>query len=153
MNIDQSVFGIDPNKLADEWVVHSQRIFEYSMEAANARMRYEEAKRRDEIIRADVSLAVRKNPEAFGLSKLTEGLIDAIVTTEESVKESVERVIECKNELDVLTAAVTALEVKKKGLECLVQLHLSAYYASPNDSKVMNTGIGLKAKGDYKQIS
>ncbi|MDR2170706.1 MAG: hypothetical protein LBP59_11235 [Planctomycetaceae bacterium] len=133
IEIDAAHFEIDSDNLAEEWVNHPQRVYNYTAKAANARMRYEEAKRQEEVLRADTSLEIRKNPESYGLTKVTEGLIEAALLADDAVKAAAQHVIRCKYDLDIVTAAINALESKKKGLECLVQLHVTAYYAAPND--------------------
>jgi hypothetical protein len=141
--INAADFTIDPSRLDDEWVNHSSKVFEYAVRAADARREYEEAKRRDEVLRADKSLAIRKNPEEYGLSKVTEGTIDAAIISHGDVVDSAYELIRRKNELDVLMAAVTALDHKKKGLECLVSLHATAYYSNPSESRI--------ERGDYNK--
>ena len=136
IGIDQEHFTVDEHRLAEEWVEHPSRVFYYASLAANIQMRLEEARRHDDVLRADLSLSVRKNPEKFGLQKTTEGLIEAIITADEAIQESAISIISLKNELDLVKAAVSALECKKKALECIVQLHATSYFASPRSPKV-----------------
>jgi response regulator RpfG family c-di-GMP phosphodiesterase len=141
MKIDTEHFVVDETRLAEEWIAHPQRVFEYAQFAANARASLDEAKRKDEVIRAEVGLTVRRHPEDYGLSKVTEGLIESIIITDKDVQESAKKIIEYKHKLDVIMAAVTAMENKKKALECIVQLHATAYFANPRNPESLESKI------------
>lgn len=135
IGIQSEHFAVDEQHLVEEWVEHPSRVFYYATLAANIQMSLEEAKRFDEVLRADLSLDVRKNPEAFGLQKTTEGLIEAIIQSDGRVQSSAKKIIRLKNELDLAKAAVSALESKKKALESIVQLHMTSYFANPKTLK------------------
>jgi hypothetical protein len=133
--IQSEHFCVDEHHLVEEWVEHPSRVFYYARLAADIQMDLEEARRLDEVLRADLSLAVRKNPETFGLQKTTEGLIEAVIQSDDQVQSSAKKIIKLKNELDLAKAAVSALESKKKALESIVQLHMTSYFANPKSPK------------------
>jgi hypothetical protein len=128
-------FAVDDQQLIEEWMRHPSRVYQYTSLTADLQMQLDMARRRDEVLRADLSLTIRKNPEQFGLQKLTEGVIEAAIAVDEEVRASANKIIKLKNELDLAKAAVSALEAKKKALECIVQLHMTSYYANPKTPK------------------
>jgi len=83
-----------------------------------------------DFIKADLSLKIRKNPETYGLSgKVTEGSIDAVITTSNEYQGAVTTYIEADklaNEASVLLAAV---EQRKSMLRDLVRLFIYSYYS------------------------
>ena len=155
MNIASEHFTVDEHRLTEEWVEHPTRVFHYAQLTANAQMKLDKARRHDEVLRANLSLAVRRNPEQFGLQKTTEGMIEAVIESNDEVQESATTIISLKNELDLAKAAVSALESKKKALECIVQLHATSYFATPRspmpskpDSDYRAPGIKSKKMSD-----
>jgi hypothetical protein len=145
LKVEKTHFEIDVNQLAEEWVMLPQNVFSYTCNAAEARLQYEEAKRLHDVLRADTSLAIRRNPEQYGILKVTEAMVDAALELDPKVQESAKNVIDKKNELDIAVAAINALDAKKKGLECLVHLHATAYYSNPSESKYGKINIpGIK---------
>jgi response regulator RpfG family c-di-GMP phosphodiesterase len=141
MKINPEHFTIDESQLAEEWIAHPQRVYEYAQLAADIRKTLDELKRRDEVVRAEVGLSVRKNPEVYGIMKVTESLVDSAITTNDEVRESTQLIIDCKHKLDLAMAAVTAMENKKKALECIVQLHATSYFANPRNPKSIESQI------------
>jgi response regulator RpfG family c-di-GMP phosphodiesterase len=139
MKIKSEHFTVDESHLAEEWIIHPQRVYEYAQLAADTRALFDELKRKDEVVRAELSLSVRRNPELYGLAKITEGLVDSIVTTDPAVQKSSQDIIACKHKLDLAMAAVTAMENKKKALECIVQLHATSYFANPRNPKTIES--------------
>ena len=135
LGIQAEHFTVDEHRLVEEWVEHPSRVFYYASLAADIQMNLEEARRFDEVLRADLSLTVRKNPESFGLQKTTEGMIEAVIQSDERVQSSAKKIIKLKNELDLAKAAVLALESKKKALESIVQLHMTSYFANPKSPR------------------
>lgn len=141
MKIDVSHFAVDESQLAEEWIAHPQRVYEYAQLAADTRAALDELKRKDDVIRAEVGLAIRRSPESYGLTKVTEGLVESVITTDHDVQESAQCIIECKHKLDLAMAAVTAMDNKKKALECIVQLHATSYFANPRNPKSIESQI------------
>jgi hypothetical protein len=153
MEIKTEHFQVDDDQLVEEWIEHPARVFYYARLAADIQKLLDEARRHDEVLRADLSLEVRKNPEQFGLQKTTEGLINAVIESDEAVQAAAMKIIKLKNELEYAKAAVTALESKKKALECIVQLHATSYFAAPKTPKSHSDDYrapGIKPKSHRK---
>lgn len=114
----------------------------YATEAADARRDMDEAKNGLEVIKAETERAVRVDPEAHGIAKVTEKSVEAAVVVDEGVKAAQSEVVEVRHRYDVLCAAVSALDHRKKALEKLVELFLSDYFSRPR------AAAGVKEKMD-----
>jgi hypothetical protein len=126
-----SDFQIDRFKLDDEWVRQPDLFRRYAEELANAKRDYEETKNQLGVTRAETELAVRKDPAEYDLDKVTEGVIKAVVETVEAVIDAEAVVVDAKHKVNLLEAAVGALDHRKRALSDLVSLHLSDYYSKP----------------------
>lgn len=124
-------FQIDVNRLDEEWVRQPELYRRYAEAAADSKRVHEEAKNDLSVIRADVEQMVRKNPESFGLAKTTEGAIKTAIDLNEKVREAEEAVIEARHAMDVMQAAVGALDHRKSALGDLVRLFLADYFSKP----------------------
>lgn len=130
---DFSHLEIDPHRLDEEWVEQPRRYFLMAQGQADARMRWEEAKNRLEVVRAEIDRDIRRDPAAYGIAKLTESAIESTIPLQAKYERARHQVVEAKHEYDIWDAGLGALDHKKKGLENLVQLHLSSYYAKPRE--------------------
>jgi len=128
---NESLFQPNEFELDKEWVAQPSLYLKFATALADARARYDQAKAQLDVIKANVNLEVRKEPQEFGISKVTESVVSSAVATDVRVVKAQEAVTKARHEVDILTAAVTALEHKKAALEKLVQLHLASYYAKP----------------------
>lgn len=135
--------SIDENALDEAWLQQASLMHQYSVKLANARLELDDAKNALELARAKVAKKVRRNPKAFGCDgRLTESFVtDAVLLNSEFI-EAQERVGEAKHTVDIVNAAVTALDHKRKALESLVYLHGQNYFAEPRVK-----GVGREVAG------
>jgi len=124
-------FAIDEYNLDKECARQSNLYRKYAEAAADARKRYDEGKQAESVTRADVELQVRKDPDSFGVAKVTEGVIKSVVDADERIGKAVAEVIDARHDMDVMQAAVGALDHKKKALGDMVSLFLADYYSEP----------------------
>jgi hypothetical protein len=107
-----------------------------------------EAKRSKEhldFIKADLSLKIRKNPETYGLSgKVTEGSIDAVITTSDEYQSAVTTYIETDKLASEASVLLAAVEQRKSMLRDLVRLFIYSYYSSTDN--VVNDGNWKQAE-------
>lgn len=122
---------IDKNRLDEEWVDQPRLFHEHAVAAAEARKNWEQAKARLEITRAEIDIDIRRDPDAYELSKVTETIIASVVLLQKPVKDAMKAVIKVREEMGILDAAVTALDHRKKALEKLVELQGRDYYSEP----------------------
>lgn len=123
--------GIDEHQLDKEWVNQPRMYYKYAKMAADARMASDQAKSQLEVVEADVARSIRNEPGSYGLSKITENAIKETIPLQRDYQEALAKVIETRHHMDVVNAAVAALDHRKKALEKLVELHNASYYATP----------------------
>ena len=124
-------FEIDPEKLDEQWFRFARDYFDHACNLANAREEFERAKARRDVIEAELDREIRLKPENFGVAKITETQVERTIRLQKRYDKANEEVIIAKHTLDLHQATVDAMDVKKKGLEMIVQLRLSTYYAEP----------------------
>lgn len=122
---------IDKNRLDEEWVDQPRLFHEHAVAAAEARKRWEQAKARLDITRAEFDIEMRRDPETYDLPKVTEGVLASAILLQGPVKDAMKVVINAREEMGILDAAVIALEHRKKALEKLVELQGRDYYSEP----------------------
>lgn len=128
-------FDLDPNRLDEEWVSQPRLFWEAARKLADARADYERAKAAREVEKAELDRAIRRDPEDFGMNKITEGAIEQVILLQKTYKRANEEVIKAKHTVDIFEADVRTLEHRKSALEALVKLRLEEYYSDPRPPK------------------
>lgn len=128
---DRPLFELDETQLDREWVEQPKLYFDYATQLADTKLHYEETKVDLDVVRADLDLAIRANPEDYDLDKVTEKTIESRILQEEEYKSALKKVRQAKHEVDLLQAAVVALDHRKHALQNLVSLHGQQYFAAP----------------------
>ena len=124
-------FQIDRFRLDDEWCGQPHLYHRYAVALVDAQREFDEAKNSSAVMRSEVELAIRKDPDRYALPKVTEGVIKAALDSSEELKEAEQVVIDARHKVGVLEAAVNALDHRKRALSDLVSLHLADYFAKP----------------------
>lgn len=122
---------IDRTALDEEWLRQATLYHFNAVQLADARLDLDEAKDRLAVIEAELDLAIRQDPEKYGISKLTEKAIEHAVVLSSRYQKAKEETNQAKHLTDVLNAKVTGLDHKKKALEFLVQLENREFYSEP----------------------
>lgn len=122
---------INPHALDQEWLRQAPMYHGVAVQVADARRDVEEAKRVLDVAAAELMLAIRKDPAAYGLEKPTVDQTAAAVQIQPAHKRAATAQIEAKHALDMLTAAQGAMDHKKRALENLVHLQSQSYYSEP----------------------
>src|SRR6185369_66865 len=76
---------------------------------------------------------IRERPSHYGIMKVTIDAVEAVITEEETYQQAKQDLIASEYKVDMLEAAVKALDHRKKALENLVYLHGQSYFAEPRD--------------------
>lgn len=137
---------IDPNALDVEWLKQPSLFFKYSDKAALARKNLDALKEEYDVYRAALDSKIRKEPEKYGLTKVTEGSIAAVITMDKTVEEFENSVNELKYQFDILTNAIRAFDQKKSALENLVKLLGMDYFSAPSSPRDLGTEWEKNAK-------
>lgn len=130
MNYEQDL-KIDESGLDVEWLRQPQLILKYSKIAAEKRKEIDLKKEALNIIRAEIDRAVRTDPEAYDIIKITETVVVNTIAEQPEYKAANQEVIEANYEYDMARGALQALEHKKTALENLVRLFGQSYFAGP----------------------
>ena len=123
--------SVDPNALDSQWVEQPRMYFRYAAELADARRDLDMAKADLDLTDAELDLSIRQSPGDYGLDKITEAAIKATIPSQQTHIDGHGKILEKKHDVDVLGAAVSALDHRRKALENLVQLQLANYYSAP----------------------
>lgn len=124
--------AINPNALDVEWVRQPALMGEWCEKLADAKAESDRAKERLDVVEAELAREVRLDPSKFGLEKITESAVSAAVQLDRRCAKATEELINAQHEVEVIGAAVRALEHKKAALTSLVALHGQQYFAGPS---------------------
>jgi len=122
---------INPDELDKEWMRQPLLFFRYACVLSDARQEYEVAKNNMEVVRAEIDQRVRTDPSAYGIKKLTEAAVSAVIPTLPEYKRVRKHLLDTKHKVDIYESVVGALEHRKKALEKLVELYLAGYFSEP----------------------
>lgn len=128
---DFSFFEIDEHNLDREWVKQPSLYFTWARKLADARQDLDEAKAKVDVTKAEVSRAIRDDPEDHGLEKVTEAAVTAAIPEHPDMIRAVKELSKARHKVDVYQAAVNALDHRKRALEKLVDLHGQNYFSTP----------------------
>lgn len=154
---DMSILEIDIDSLDEEWVGQSPLYFRYAKKLADARDRLERRKTELDLVYAECDRDIRKNPKKYKLAKISETAIKSAIYEHPEYREIQDIVHKAKHRVDVLGAAVQALEHRKRALENLVELHGQSYFATPVAKGEAKEAVEQAAKksvrkrGQYKR--
>lgn len=120
---------IDENALHVECV--EQPIFYSYVGRAHVEAKTEakRAKYRVELKRSEVELAIRKDPEAFGLKKVSEASVFSAVNVQKEYLRAKEEMFQAEEDADSLYVLVEAAAQRKSMIGKLVDLYVSEYYS------------------------
>jgi hypothetical protein len=122
---------IDLLALEEEWVNQPQAFFMASARLARQRERLDAFKGALSVARADADKEIRDDPEAHGLTKVTEAAVANAVNNHQDVRTMEKKVREQQYKVHLCAGAVDAYEHRKRALESLVKLQGMEYYADP----------------------
>jgi len=124
---------INRNRLDEEWLGQAEAMHRAGIALAAAEQAEREAKVELEITKAETETAIRKDPAAFGLYKVTDASAKASVLTNAACQTAEETLNKASYEVAICRSAVRALEHRKKALENLVILFRSDYWSDPKE--------------------
>jgi len=137
----RSDFAVDKEALDTEWEGQPDRFHGYAVQLADAKLAHEQAKNLLEVTRAELDRDIRSEPDQFEVEKITEEVVKNTILLQKKYRKQQDVVNAAKHTVDVLQAAVTSLDHRKKALENLAYLHGQQYYSTP-------TKVGKKYRRD-----
>lgn len=127
----QKELRLDPSQLDLAATLQGELFFYWADQLGQARRAMDRAKLAAEFVENDLANRMRRKPDEFLLTKTTEGAVSSAVKVHQEYTESQEHYLELKSQVNLLDAAVTAMEMRKRMIEVLVTLHGQQYFAGP----------------------
>ena len=150
MNIEE-ILKPDQYNLDKEWVNQPEYMLHYLDEMAQARILMDAAKEFIDETKAQLDGNIRRNPQEYGLEKLTETLVANTVTLQKEYKYAVQQLADAKEEYYRASNIVQALEHRKAALENLVKLFSLGYFAQPTEPDMDLQVTRAKANENVKR--
>lgn len=134
--IDRSeeILQIDEHHLDRECVRLPNQYRQAAFQAAEVVRDIDEAKATLKVRESELRLKIRATPGQFHLEKVTEGSIDEIVDINPVIIKQQSAIRKLEHQFSLLKALVSSLEVKKRSLTNLVELHSAGYHAEVKPS-------------------
>lgn len=129
------VVKIDEHALDKECIRLPSDYLKFAHLAADARREADELKADMDVCVAELTSDVRSSPEDYGIEKVTESAINKTVAALPTLRSARRRYEKARHRQELVQAVVAALDVKKRTLTLLVELHGRGYYATPRISK------------------
>lgn len=129
-----SIVLIDENNLDRECIRLPGDYLKYALKSADLKQTLSEAAAAVKVTQAEASTRIRDNPAKHGIEKVTETAIAVAVLQDEGYQAAVTAEREAQHDLDTAQAVVWALEMKKRSLTMLVDLHGMGYFSSVKGS-------------------
>jgi hypothetical protein len=154
MSDDQfTKLDLEPDfKRLDEQISDQPRLMQVWTERdADAKLDEDEAKADMERIQSKISLSIRKEPNKYGLEKVTDKAVEAIVATQKAYIAAQKSYFEAVRHKSAVKGVVSALHDRRSGLENLVRLHAQQWFSevrlSAEDQQVVNRQRSTKPLG------
>ncbi len=128
------ILDIDENRLDEEWLKQPRAYFMIARRLADYRQALEEAKAELDITKAELASRIREEPAEYNVTKVTEKAVEEAIVLQQEMRMAVRMVNKAKHRVDVYSAAVTAMDHRKKALENMVMLHGQNYFSTPRAS-------------------
>ena len=124
-------FRIDQHRLDEEWQGQPDRYHSAAVFLADAKMEYEQAKARRDVVEAEVNLDIRRRePADFGVKSLTEDVVKKCVVLDKRYQKAVHEVHDTQRAMGIAQADVDAEDQRKAALQDIVRLFLADYWGT-----------------------
>lgn len=137
---------IDVTRLDEEWLDQPRLTRRVCAAEADARHEWTKAKARLDVVSAELSLNVRRNPDVYDLDKPTEKSIEATILLQPKYQAALEEVNDLKHALDLHTADVSATIDRRRALERSVDLAQMEYFGEPKARSAATRELDHEAK-------
>jgi hypothetical protein len=144
---DPDFFDFDLHALHKEWHRQPKLYHKYAMMLVDAKAALDAAEAQLALRQADLDGGIRARPERYGLEKITEGAIKALILTDGQFQNDQQAVADCQRRVGELQVAVQTLDHRKKALENVVQLWLADYFSEPT----VRDGAATKEKARMRR--
>lgn len=146
----KNILEIDKLNLDREVAEHSLLIQQYMTELADARYKVDRAKADLELTEAEIDSAIRHKPEDYGLAKVSNDAIRAIIVQQKEYQTNLKVYHRAIQLLGVAQAVVSALDNRKYALKSMVDLWLAEYYSTPKVGAEANEALEERSKREVR---
>lgn len=126
---------VDIDDLGDEVLRHAEFFRVAAEHLEEVRAVVAERKAAMELLDATLSIAVRKDPAKYGVAKVTDSIVSAMVTVDPTFQKAQSRYLSAKKSQGIAQVQVDALEHKKRMIEKAVDLFLADFFADPSGGR------------------
>ena len=133
MNTEKPNLVIDEFKLDEEWIGQPKLYHTWARQKADAILDLDLAKAQLDIIKSGLDKHIRENKQDY--PKITEKIVENTILGSIEYQKAVKKIAEAKHKLNIIDAAVVAIEHRKVALTKLVDLHGQSYFAEPRASE------------------
>ncbi len=137
---------VDPFSLVEDWEQQPHLFMFWSEKWVDAVLERENIKQRLEVLRARLDLDIRQNPESYGISKITESVVDSVIKRHPKYQQLLAEYNRSCSEVNFLSSVREALNHKRKALESLTQLWVTGYYHHPSASRTSKEEDAIRKK-------
>lgn len=131
----ESIVHIDEHRLDRECVRLPSQYRQAAWQAAELNRDVDELKAQLEVVEAEFNLKVRQDPSKFGLEKLTEAALKELGILHPEMRKIEEKIRRAAHKEKLMAALCRALDMKKRSLTNLVELHSAGYHAEVRPSE------------------
>ena len=142
---------INKHELDDEWERQPELFMEWGEKMATAQAEVDNLSSRLDLVKAQLEIEIRQNPEAYGLEKTTEKVIAAALVQQPDYRACEKRLNEARKELHYAKAAVTGLEHRKRALTMLVELFVRDYYSDSHKPRIQERAMQEDKRRDVRR--
>lgn len=121
--------SIDPLRLDKEWLDQPQMYINQAERTARAQLKYDEACSDLKRTKAELDREIRDNPANYGISKLTETIVEQTIYAQPEYHASDSAVNSMRFNLNLENGRLEGLQQKKRALTMLVELWIREYYS------------------------
>ena len=146
---DESIVQIDDTRLDKECIKLPTDYIRAAYNAAEAKRDIAEADAELDVVKADVGKRIRETPGRYGLDPqsfrggtITEAAIKEAMLKDKEVDAAAERVRDAQYKYDLASALVSAMEMKKRALTNLIELHAAGWYGQVRPSEAGKAAVG-----------
>ena len=147
----KSVVEISETELDKECIKLPSDFLFYAGLAADCRRDVQELKAKMDVVEADLSKKIRDEPAVYGIEKVTESAINAVILTRKEYKQAQSELFAKQHDLDIAQAVVFAMEHKKRALTMLVELHGQGWFANVKMSAKGKEAVEEMTKGKVRR--
>ena len=123
---------IDRYKIVEECEQQAQLYMDWALAAAKAEIETKEAENALELVKGQIEKKIRRNPERYGIEKITESAVKAEINGNVKVKKYFRRYLKALSDEKVLKRAEKAYAQRKGMCESIAHLNVQLHFAEPS---------------------